>query len=814
MLHKQKYVDVIIPLPLDGYFTYHSNNLEIKIGQRVVVQFGRVKLYSALVSKIHFNKPEKYTPKPILSVIDEVPIVNSVQLEFWKWISKYYMSNIGDVMNNALPNLFKLTSESQVVINNSFDGDIENMSNDEIKFISILTNNDKISIQQIRKHIDKSILFKVLSDLIDKEVIYLREDIKSKYKAKKRNHVMFCKNLNLQKNVSLTPKQQKFLDKFYKLQSEYISEQWSVSKLLDKLMLSRSILDSLIKKEILKIEVKEISRLNSFKKTEEKTAILSDFQLKAFLEVKSSFEKRDVCLLHGVTSSGKTEIYIKLIEEQLKNKKQVLYLLPEIALTTQIITRLVKHFGSKVGIYHSNLNNSERVEVWKNLIQHENQLKSYSIIIGARSSIWLPFSNLGLVIVDEEHDSSYKQTQQSPRYHARDAAIVFASLYNSKVILGSATPSIETYFNTVTKKYGLVEMTDRYLGLQLPEIKLVDIRKAKLKNEMTFHFSKDLINQIDIALNKKHQVILFQNRRGFSTIYSCNDCSEVIKCNRCDVTLTYHKGQNHLRCHYCGYIYIIPKVCKNCNGKNFSNYGFGTEQIQENLSEIFPKSNIFRLDYDTTRSKNAYSKIISDFEKSKIDILVGTQMVSKGLDFDNVSLVAIISADNMLNYPDFRSYEKALQTMIQVSGRAGRKNKDSRVIIQTYNPYNKIYSIVKDSDYKTYFNQEICERKSFNYPPFCKLIKIIIKSKRKDLLDIASFEFAALLRKTFSNRILGPEYPNVSRVKNFYIKNLLLKIENTHSFSKAKEILFSNISSLKQDDRFKSIRITLDVDPI
>ena len=814
MLHKQKYVDVIIPLPLDGYFTYHSNNLEIKIGQRVVVQFGRVKLYSALVSKIHFNKPEKYTPKPILSVIDEVPIVNSVQLEFWKWISKYYMSNIGDVMNNALPNLFKLTSESQVVINNSFDGDIENMSNDEIKFISILTNNDKISIQQIRKHIDKSILFKVLSDLIDKEVIYLREDIKSKYKAKKRNHVMFCKNLNLQKNVSLTPKQQKFLDKFYKLQSEYISEQWSVSKLLDKLMLSRSILDSLIKKEILKIEVKEISRLNSFKKTEEKTAILSDFQLKAFLEVKSSFEKRDVCLLHGVTSSGKTEIYIKLIEEQLKNKKQVLYLLPEIALTTQIITRLVKHFGSKVGIYHSNLNNSERVEVWKNLIQHENQLKSYSIIIGARSSIWLPFSNLGLVIVDEEHDSSYKQTQQSPRYHARDAAIVFASLYNSKVILGSATPSIETYFNTVTKKYGLVEMTDRYLGLQLPEIKLVDIRKAKLKNEMTFHFSKDLINQIDIALNKKHQVILFQNRRGFSTIYSCNDCSEVIKCNRCDVTLTYHKGQNHLRCHYCGYIYIIPKVCKNCNGKNFSNYGFGTEQIQENLSEIFPKSNIFRLDYDTTRSKNAYSKIISDFEKSKIDILVGTQMVSKGLDFDNVSLVAIISADNMLNYPDFRSYEKALQTMIQVSGRAGRKNKDSRVIIQIYNPYNKIYSIVKDSDYKTYFNQEICERKSFNYPPFCKLIKIIIKSKRKDLLDIASFEFAALLRKTFSNRILGPEYPNVSRVKNFYIKNLLLKIENTHSFSKAKEILFSNISSLKQDDRFKSIRITLDVDPI
>ena len=814
MLHKQKYVDVIIPLPLDGYFTYHSNNLEIKIGQRVVVQFGRVKLYSAIVSKIHFNKPEKYTPKPILSVIDEVPIVNSVQLEFWKWISKYYMSNIGDVMNNAIPNLFKLTSESHVVINNSFDGNIENMSNDEIKLISILTNNDEISIEQIRKHIDKSILFKVLSDLVDKEVIYLREDIKSKYKVKKRNHVMFCKNLKIKKNVSLTPKQQKFLDQFNKVQSEYISEQWSVSKLLDKLMLSRSILDSLIKKEILKIEVQHISRLNSYKKTEEKIAVLSDFQLKAFLEVKSSFEKRDVCLLHGVTSSGKTEIYINLIEEQLKNKKQVLYLLPEIALTTQIITRLVKHFGSKVGVYHSNLNNSERVEVWKNLIQHENQLKSYSIIIGARSSIWLPFSNLGLVIVDEEHDSSYKQTQQSPRYHARDAAIVFASLHNSKVILGSATPSIETYFNTVTKKYELVEMTDRYLGLQPPKIELVDIRKAKLKNEMTFHFSKDLINQIDIALNMKHQVILFQNRRGFSTVFSCNDCSEVVKCNSCDVTLTYHKGQNHLRCHYCGHIYTIPSICKNCNGKNFSNYGFGTEQIQENLSEIFPKSNIFRLDYDTTRSKNAYSKIISDFEKSKIDILVGTQMVSKGLDFDNVSLVAIICADNMLNYPDFRSYEKALQTMIQVSGRAGRKNKDSRVIIQTYNPNNKIYSIVKDSDYQTYFNQEICERKSFNYPPFCRLIKIIMKSKRNDLLDIASFEFAALLRKTFSNRILGPEYPNVSRIKNFYIKNLLLKIETTHSFSKAKKILISNISSLKQDNRFKSIQITLDVDPI
>ncbi len=513
--------------------------------------------------------------------------------------------------------------------------------------------------------------------------------------------------------------------------------------------------------------------------------------------------------MHGVTSSGKTEIYIKLIEETLQQGKQVLYLLPEIALTTQIINRLIKNFGDDVGVYHSRFSSNERVEIWNNV-----KNGGIKVLLGARSSLFLPFSNLGLIIVDEEHENSFKQFDPSPRYHARDATLMLAKIHNAKTLLGSATPSIETYFNAKNEKYGLVEMGERFGGIQLPEIIIADIKEANRKKIMKSHFSPLLMGEMQKTLDNKEQIILFQNRRGFAPFLQCDTCNAVPQCKRCDVKLTYHKRFNELRCHYCGYKIPHPKACMACGDVNLKLKGFGTEKVEEELSIFFPNARIARLDWDTTRSKNSYRQIISDFEENNIDILVGTQMVTKGLDFDNVALVGILNADNMLFFPDFRAHERSFHLMAQVAGRAGRKNKRGKVIIQTYSPAHHIIQNVLDNDYSALYNAQIIERKNFNYPPFCRLIEISLKHKEAEKINDAADFLTNNLRKKFGNRILGPEFPLVARVKNLYIKNIILKIEKEASVQKAKNILREELNNFKGGENFKSVRISIDVDPM
>ncbi|MEC7863566.1 MAG: primosomal protein N' [Bacteroidota bacterium] len=577
---------------------------------------------------------------------------------------------------------------------------------------------------------------------------------------------------------------------------------------------SRGILNALIDKKIFVIEEHNISRLLKMPKKPILDKNLADFQQQALNGIKTSFAEKDVCLLHGVTSSGKTELYIKLIEEQLDKGKQVLYLLPEIALTTQIINRLRKHFGDKVGVTHSHLNNSERIEVWKAVQEKDSNGIQYPIMLGARSSLFLPFDSLGLIIVDEEHDPSFKQHQPAPRYHARDAAIYLAHLHKAKVLLGSATPCVESYYNAIKEKYSLVNMQSRFADIAMPEIQTIDIRKAHLKKQMTHQFAPDMLSSIKQALEAGKQVILFQNRRGYSPVMSCGTCAFTPSCNSCDVSLTYHKWNNQLKCHYCGNTDTVPDNCPSCSSNDFSDKGFGTEQIEESLQGLFPDFVTKRMDYDTTRGKNAHQQIITDFEQGRTDILVGTQMVAKGLDFDNVALVGILNADNMLYFPDFRAYERAFQLMMQVSGRAGRKGEQGKVLIQTYDIDHEMFGLLKANDYLTFVKKQIEERKLFNYPPYNRLIGVTLKHKNQRRLDIAADSLVILLRKSFGNRVLGPEYPAISRIRNYYHKNILLKIEQGGSIIEAKTILQTIIGRMKKHTDFKAIRFMLDVDPV
>ncbi len=811
MLTDQKYIDVILPLPVKGTFTYCIDSDELLVGQRVVVQFGARKLYTAIIKNIHDKKPLDYEVKPLIAILDEGPIVNLIQLKFWDWIADYYMCNLGDVMNAALPASFKLASESKVIIHYDFDGDIDHLSSNEQILLNALSNQEELSINDISKILSVKNIFSFINDLIRKEIIQIKEDLYDKYKEKQIRVVKF---ISFPKNIKLTKKQDAFISAYLKLNKEYENKTWTVSDLLKEINFSRSILNALVLKDIFTIDIHSVSRLQKSNQKLLQTQKLSDFQNKALNEIKDCFQKKDVCLLHGVTSSGKTELYIKLIKEQLDRGKQVLYLLPEIALTTQIIKRLQKYFGNQVGITHSHLNNSERVEIW-NAVKHTNasQVK-YPIMLGARSSLFLPFDNLGLIIVDEEHDSSFKQHQLAPRYHARDAAIYLGSLHQAKVLLGSATPSIESYYNTNTEKYGLVEMHSRFENIALPKIKTIDIRKAHLKKKMLYQFAPKMLDAITETLENRKQVILFQNRRGYSPVLSCEYCAYTPECVQCDVSLTYHKWNNQLKCHYCGYTQQIPKICPSCSAQDLSDKGFGTEQIEESLRILFPNKVSARMDYDTTRGKNAYQKIISDFENGNIDILVGTQMITKGLDFDNVAMVGILNADSMLNFPDFRSYERAFQLMMQVAGRAGRKGKQGQVLIQTYDERHEILKMLKTNDYKTFIKKQINERQLFNYPPYNRLIGIALKHKNKRKLDAAAHHLATMLRNSFGNRVLGPEYPVISRIRNLYHKNLLLKIEKEQSIIKAKMILDNIIERIQNHSEFSSIRFILDVDPV
>jgi len=812
MNRKTKYLDVIMPLPLRDCYTYSTNYDNIKIGQLVVVQFGNRKFYSAVIKSIHYNKPTNYEVKSIITVLDESSIVDSTQLEFWDWMANYYMCSLGDIMNAALPAYFRLASETQIVIHPEFDGELNYLSDNEIQLLDLLSFHEKLNLKEISKLLNQKQVFKFINNLLRREVIQIQENLNTKYKQK----IVKAINLNISKSeiesLSLTAKQIKLIDKYLELFQNDTSFV-TVSTLLQKTGFSRSVLNTLIKKKIFNVYQKKVNRFLETKNKILNINNLTDFQSNAYAKIKHEFEDKNVCLLYGVTSSGKTEVYIKMIKDQLKLGKQVLYLLPEIALTNQIIKRLKKYFGNNISIANSYLNSSEKVEIWKSVQASNNGRKSLQIILGTRSSIFMPFYNLGLIIVDEEHDSSFKQHQRNPRYNARDSVIYLANLHNAKVLLGTATPSLESFLNAKNGKYGLVEMHKRYLGIELPKIEIIDINKAFLKKQMVNHFSFKMIEEIKNALIDGKQIILFQNRRGFSSYLSCSCCAYTPKCKKCDVSLTYHKKQNILKCHYCGYFESKQNSCPKCNGQTFISPSFGTEQIEECLNNLFPDAITRRMDYDTTRGKYAYKYIIDDFEKGIIDILVGTQMVTKGLDFDNVSLVGVLNADSMLHFPDFRSYEKAFQLMTQVAGRAGRKGKSGKVLIQTFDENNDIFKKLKDNDFYNFVKQQAKERKFFSYPPFSKAITIVVKNKNKSKLDISASILSKMLKGSFGNRVLGPEYPMISRIRNYYQKNIFIKIELESSVKAAKKILNEILENTHKNKYFKSTRIFIDVDP-
>ncbi len=822
MNRKTFFADILLPLPLQGTFTYRiPQDLEqsVAVGKRVVVPFGKHKVYAGVVKTIHENAPKNYIVKYIQSVIDEKPVVNQMQFRLWEWIADYYLCCEGEVMQCALPSAFRLSGETSIIINPEFDGDITSLNENEIYVTQALHTKPELTIDEISQITGLQKTLPLINTLREKGVILVKEEVGERYKPKIISQIKLSENYEndeeaLKKLLDTlekkAPKQVDlmmfFLAHTIRTKNDFINK----SELIEKSGVSGAILQSLIKKNIF-IQYETIeSRLEKFDKTDHPDTIeLSEIQKNAFTEIKKEFDNKPVVLLHGVTSSGKTEIYIKLIEEIIQQGKQVLYLLPEIALTSQIINRLRKYFGDNVGIYHSRYGEHERAEVWKELI-HSHK---YQIVLGARSALFLPFDNLGLVIVDEEHETSFKQYDPAPRYHARDTAIYLAHLHNAKTLLGSATPSLESYYNAIGGKYGLVEIAERFGGVLMPEILIADLKIAAKNKNMHAHFSSMLIEKMDDALKNKEQIILFQNRRGFSLRLECDVCNYMPECINCDVTLTYHKHSNQLKCHYCGLSTAVPEKCPKCGNTSIKMHGFGTEKIEDDLSIFFPDARVSRMDYDTTRSKNAYTQIISDFEDKKIDILVGTQMVTKGLDFDNVSVVGILNADNMISFPDFRSHERSFQLMEQVSGRAGRKNKQGMVVIQSYNPSHPIIQNVVAHDYQAMFQQQIAERKTYKYPPFVRLLKLTLKHKNPELLHAGAFELATMLRNIFKTSVLGPEFPLVSRIQQFYLKDILLKIDRRLNVPEQKKIVQNILFEFSKISKYKSIRVIVDVDP-
>jgi len=848
------FVDVILPLSVPNLYTYRVPfewNESIAIGKRVVVQFGRGKLYSALVRKIHENPPKQYAAKYIDSILDDSPIVNQKQFELWDWLSSYYMCTIGEVMIAALPGGLRLSSETKILLNQNYKEQNANidLSDKEYLIVDALEIRQVLTLTDISGIIEQKIVYPIIKSLIEKGIVVLQEELKEKFKPKIESYVRISDFADNEENLKTifdalerkAPKQLDVVMAYVTLSKRYSKDRVEVRKLdiLKMVEGAEAALKSLVKKNTFEMYEREVGRLKSFE-NENKISNLNEEQQKVLESINAQFfgkqknngkdekpvsedsslsfgEGRgevDVVLLHGVTSSGKTEIYVKLIEQAISEGKQVLYLLPEIALTTQIINRLRKYFGETVGVYHSKFNENERVEVWNNVLNLKSDISNFKLVIGARSALFLPFSNLGLVIVDEEHDTSFKQYDPAPRYNARDAAIYLAHIHKAKVLLGSATPSLESYFNAQEGKYGFAEMTKRFGGIQMPEILIADVKEATRKKMMKSHFSPLLLDTVTLALEKKEQVILFQNRRGFAPQLECNMCAWVPQCANCDVSLTYHKVSNQLRCHYCGYSIKPPTKCAACGDTDLKMKGFGTEKIEEELSIFYPKARIARMDLDTTRSKFAHQHIIQDFEEGNIDILVGTQMVTKGLDFDNVSMVGILNADSMLNFPDFRSFERSYQLMAQVSGRAGRKNKRGKVIIQSQNPEHSIIQEVIANDFLSMYTNQLLDRKNFNYPPYFRLIEITVIHKDVDMVNASAKFLADALKKQFGKRVLGPEFPLVSRIRNLYHKNILLKIERDASVGQVKKILSELLIKFKTTNDYKSVRVNIDVDPM
>ncbi len=757
------FADIILPLAVKGTFTYMiPDELTDKIvpGSRVLVQFGNRKLYSGIVSGLHDNTPSGINIRSINRLLDPFPVVNAFQLKFWSWISDYYMCTIGEVMKAALPSDLCLEGVTSVPVP-------EKYKPREETFV------------------------KLARDFSESEL-----------------------NIILDKLVK-APKQYKLLASYVDLSGYALGMQVKPvrkSLLIKESSSSPASIDGLVRKKILTLYTLETGRLTDTEFPAEPLKVLSGAQNTALYSITEIFRDKDISLLHGVTSSGKTEIYIHLIEEVLKKGRQVLYLLPEISLTAQIIQRLNKHFGAVTGIYHSRFSNPEKVEIW-NRVAGADTAKEYQLIIGARSAIFLPFRNLGLVIVDEEQDGSFKQHDPAPRYHARDSAVILAALHKAKTILGSASPSIESYNNALSGKYGLVELKERYGLIKLPEIVLANYREAYRKKLMVSHFTPQLLEAIDNALANNEQVILFQNRRGFSPYIECPECGWIPRCIQCAVSLTYHKGIGRMVCHYCGFSTSIPSQCGNCHSPGLSARGFGTEKIEDEIRIVFPSARVARMDQDTTKGKNSFERLLKALEERQIDILIGTQMISKGLDIENLTVVGILNADNLLNYPDFRAHERSFQMMEQVSGRAGRRQKLGKVIIQTSDPDNKIIRLVLNHDYKNMFRIQVEERKAFNYPPFRRLIKISLRHKNRSLLNGFSDLLGGDLKKVFGKSVLGPEFPLISQVQLWYIKTILIKLEREQPMARARHFIAEAIEKLEKEKGASALRIAVDVDP-
>jgi len=809
------FIDVILPIPIQKTFTYSITKDEanfLQKGMRVAVSFGKTKMYTGLVFNIHQIAPTLYEAKEIHQILDEAPLVNEEQLKHWQWVSDYYMCSLGDVYRAALPSAFLLESET-VLTKNEQEIDQSILLDDEFLIYEALQYQSQLTIHQVVTILGKKKVMPIVNSLLEKSVIRIQEEIYEQYKPKLvkyvRLHANYATDTSLEtllESLSRAKKQREAVLSFFQLSAN--KKPIKAKDLEVQANVSSTILKSLVYKNIFEFYHIQIDRI-SFKGTTNNLKQLNEFQELALKEIKETFTTKDVTLLHGITSSGKTEVYAKLIQEVLDAGKQVLFLLPEIALTTQIITRLQMYFGNQISVFHSKYSMNERVEVWKNVL--ENKSKA-GIILGARSALFLPFSNLGLIVVDEEHETSYKQFDPSPRYNARDAAIVLAKLHDAKILLGSATPSLESYFNAAQKKYGLVALNRRHGNVQLPKIELIDIKEKQRKKEMKGHFSDRMLLLIQEALDAKEQVILFQNRRGYSPVVECKTCGISPECPNCDVTLTFHKYKHELRCHYCNYQRAMPNSCGACGSNTLDTKGFGTEQIEMELKVLFPDFKIGRMDLDTTRGKYGYQKIIGAFESKEIDVLVGTQMLSKGLDFENVSLVGILNADTMLNFPDFRAHERAYQMMVQVSGRAGRSKKQGNVAIQTYNPNHQILQQVSTTSYAEMYKEQLQDRWQYKYPPYYRLIKITLTHRDYNKVDKGINWLAKAFQQSFGEYVLGPTAPAVSRIRNRYIKNLVIKVPPKQSLANTKNQITKIKNTFEAVSDFRPIRFIIDVD--
>jgi primosomal protein N' (replication factor Y) len=817
VLSEATFATVIIPIAVPKAYTYIIPEElidDLHFGMRVEVQFGKSKLYAGLVIDIHKNQPENYKPKPLLSIIDKQPIISKEQFSLWKWIAQYYCCMIGEVMNAALPAGLKLNSETTITLSSVFEDNFEVLNDKEYLIAEALTIQDELKIKDVQNILNQKNVYPIINKLLEKRVVFLKETLKEKYKPKKiaclRLQEPYASNSELLQEafekVGKAERQMEALMAFIQLdRSQDFVRKQDVYK---KAQTNISVLKAMEKKGIFEFYDKEISRLNTYESELLEVTTLSDQQSNAIAAIKEQFKEKRVLLLHGVTGSGKTRVYVEMIKEVIEKGGQVLYLIPEIALTTQIIMRLEKIFGDQINVYNSRINDNKRVEVWKNV------RNGTPLILGARSAMFLPYNNLQLIIVDEEHDPSYKQWDPAPRYNARDAAVYMAHLHNAKIILGTATPSIETFHNVQTNKYGLVEMPERFGGLKMPEIQLVDKKLEHKKKTMKSIFTSVLIEALTTALENEEQAILFQNRRGYAPTLRCVSCAWHLECVNCDVSMTYHKYTNNLRCHYCGHSEHIPKTCLACGSHEVIMTGFGTQKIEDEIKIYLPDARIGRMDFDTVRTKNAHAKIINDFEERRLDILVGTQMVTKGLDFDNVGVVGVLSADQLLQFPDFRASERGFQLMTQVSGRAGRKKKQGKVIIQAFDISHPVLKEVIEGDYLGFYKREVAERQAFGYPPYQRLIQITLKHKKPTTVNEAAYFYTKFLQEKLGGLVIGPAIPSIPRVRNYYLLDVLIKLgKNSKQINFAKTSVLQANQMLAQKEGYSSVRINVNVDP-